>query len=354
MQMKFMALNIIFENINVDLMYALPNEKLATLKKDIKDFIKLGVNHISTYSLIIEENTALYVKKVKNISEELDAKIVSLGSIPGVDTFLAGLSTLGQEIHGFHIGNYSGKQILIEGGIHAREYPASPVVVGLVEYLATQSLDGGIYVIPLMNPDGARLVLDGTDWIPCEKQREYVLNINNDSSDFSLWKANIWAVDLNVNFDALWGGGSQNVFCPAPENFVGYYPESEREVRELTGLAFRIMPDLTLSYHTKGEVIYYGFETLTPEQIERDRIIAEAISEVNGYIPIKTENSTGGFSDWVSEYLEVPAFTVEIGPVSAPTPVPLEFVPDAIERNKNVPIRCLEILNQTDFSNLRS
>lgn len=277
--------------------------------------------------------------------DELNARILALRQLEGVDYFLAGLSTLGQEIHGFHLGSYDGKQILIEGGIHAREYPASLVVIGMTEYLSTQDLEGGLYIIPLMNPDGARLVLDGVDWIPCEKQKEYILNINDGSTDFSQWKANIWAVDLNVNFDALWGEGAQNVFCPAPGNFIGYYPESEREVRELTGLAYRIRPDLTLSYHTKGEVIYYGFESLTPEQVERDRIIAEQISAINGYIPIKTENSVGGFSDWVSEYLEVPAFTIEIGPVTAPTPVPIEYIPDAIERNKNVPKELLNILN---------
>ena len=288
--------------------------------------------------------------KVGMTFEELNNQILALRDIEGVDSFLAGLSTLGQEIQGFHLGSYEGKQILIEGGIHAREYPATLAVIGMLEYLSTQELDGGIYIIPLINPDGVRLVLDGVDWIPCEKQREYVLNINNGSEDFSQWKANIWAVDLNVNFDALWGQGAQNVFCPAPGNFVGYYPESEREVRELTGLAYRIQPDLTLSYHTKGEVIYYGFETLTPEQIERDRLIAETIAEVNGYIPIKTENSVGGFSDWISEYLEVPAFTIEIGPVTAPTPVPLEYVPDAIERNKNVPIVCLNLLKEARTS----
>lgn len=63
------------ENINVDLMYALPNEKLATLKKDIKDFIKLGVNHISTYSLIIEPHTKAYIEGTKNISQELDLRM---------------------------------------------------------------------------------------------------------------------------------------------------------------------------------------------------------------------------------------------------------------------------------------
>lgn len=64
-----------FDNINVDLIYALPTEDMGVLRRDISQILKLDVEHISTYSLIIEENTALYVKKVKNIPEELDAKM---------------------------------------------------------------------------------------------------------------------------------------------------------------------------------------------------------------------------------------------------------------------------------------
>ena len=64
-----------FDNINVDLIYALPTEDMMVLRKDISLLLKLDVDHISTYSLIIENNTALYNKKVKNINEELDAKM---------------------------------------------------------------------------------------------------------------------------------------------------------------------------------------------------------------------------------------------------------------------------------------
>lgn len=64
-----------FDNINVDLIYALPTENMSILKKDIKSILKLNIEHISTYSLIIEEHTALYNKKVKNIDEELDYKM---------------------------------------------------------------------------------------------------------------------------------------------------------------------------------------------------------------------------------------------------------------------------------------
>jgi g-D-glutamyl-meso-diaminopimelate peptidase len=258
-----------------------------------------------------------------------------------------GYSTLGQPIYALHLGNYSGKQILIEAGIHAREYPSTLVVCGIAEYLSTQIIPGGIYIIPLSNPDGARLTLDGLDFLPCQKLKDYILHINNQSLDFSQWKANAMAVDLNVNFNALWGQGAQNLTCPAPGNFIGYYPESEREVRELITFTYNINPALTISYHTKGEVIYYGFETLTPEELARDADLAQIISSINGYAPIITENSVGGYSDFVSEYLRVPAFTIEIGPVTAPTPIPLDIVPEAIEKNKLVPIRLLETLNIT-------
>ena len=277
---------------------------------------------------------------------ELIAEILSLQEYDNIDTVAVGQSTTGQEIYGYHIGNYNGPQILIEAGIHAREYPSSLTVVGMAKYLATQEItNGGIYIVPLVNPDGARLVLDGLDWITCAKTREYLLSINDGNTNFSQWKADIWAVDLNVNFPALWGGGSQNVFCPSPANWVGYYPASEREVRVLMDLTANILPALTLSYHTKGNVIYYGFETLTPEEIARDLEIADIISSINGYQPIKTENSTGGYSDWVSKTYRIPAFTVEVGDSSLPTPIPLSAIPDAIARNQAVPQAMLDYLN---------
>lgn len=64
-----------FDNINVDLMYALPTENLGTLKKDVKNILKLDVDHISTYSLILEEHTMLKNKNINSIDEELDYKM---------------------------------------------------------------------------------------------------------------------------------------------------------------------------------------------------------------------------------------------------------------------------------------
>ena len=61
-----------FNNINVDLMYAIPGEDLNCLNNDLDFVLSLDIEHISTYSLIIEKNTKLYINNIKNISEEED------------------------------------------------------------------------------------------------------------------------------------------------------------------------------------------------------------------------------------------------------------------------------------------
>lgn len=48
-----------FANINVDLMLALPNQTRQDLEESLKKVIHLNPNHISLYSLILEENTPL-------------------------------------------------------------------------------------------------------------------------------------------------------------------------------------------------------------------------------------------------------------------------------------------------------
>lgn len=64
-----------FNNINVDLIYALPEQTMEELEKDIDEILKLNVEHISCYSLMIEPNTKLYIDKVKYIDEDLDYKM---------------------------------------------------------------------------------------------------------------------------------------------------------------------------------------------------------------------------------------------------------------------------------------
>ncbi|WP_027637239.1 radical SAM family heme chaperone HemW [Clostridium butyricum] len=49
-----------FENINVDLMFGLPNQNMKDWKVSLEDVMSLEPDHISAYSLIIEEGTCFY------------------------------------------------------------------------------------------------------------------------------------------------------------------------------------------------------------------------------------------------------------------------------------------------------
>lgn len=57
-----LARKVGFKNINVDLMIGLPNQSIVNIKESLEKVIKLNPEHISVYSLILEEGTKLYKK----------------------------------------------------------------------------------------------------------------------------------------------------------------------------------------------------------------------------------------------------------------------------------------------------
>ena len=61
-----------FKNINVDLIYGLPEENMEDLLMDLDRLMELDITHISTYSLMINKHTILGINKVKEIDEDLD------------------------------------------------------------------------------------------------------------------------------------------------------------------------------------------------------------------------------------------------------------------------------------------
>lgn len=75
-----------FDNINVDLMSALPGQTLKSYEETLNKVVRLEPEHISAYSLIVEENTLMYdrVKKaqIKSINilpdEESERKMYYL------------------------------------------------------------------------------------------------------------------------------------------------------------------------------------------------------------------------------------------------------------------------------------
>ncbi|CCQ97576.1 Oxygen-independent coproporphyrinogen III oxidase [[Clostridium] ultunense Esp] len=51
--------NLNFKNVNVDLMFGLPNQTMEDCKETLEKITKLDIEHISYYSLILEENTLM-------------------------------------------------------------------------------------------------------------------------------------------------------------------------------------------------------------------------------------------------------------------------------------------------------
>ena len=74
-----LARNLGFKNINVDLMLALPNQTIIDLEESLEKIVNLEPEHISVYSLILEDNTPLKNEVENNIlklpSEDMERKM---------------------------------------------------------------------------------------------------------------------------------------------------------------------------------------------------------------------------------------------------------------------------------------
>ena len=67
-----------FENINIDLIYAVQGQSMQNLKQDLNNFLNLEIPHLSIYSLILEDNTILKIKGYTPIEEDLDRAMYDL------------------------------------------------------------------------------------------------------------------------------------------------------------------------------------------------------------------------------------------------------------------------------------
>ena len=260
----------------------------------------------------------------------------------GVETGVVGESELKQRIPYVFVGKKNGNYMIVQGAMHAREHLTALLVVCLAKHLVKNShlpLDGGIYFVPMTNPDGVRLCQEGVGFIRDKERKSNLLTING-GSDFTLWKANADGVDVNVNFDARWGEGVQNGYFKSSQNYVGKAPFSAAESRCLAEFTERIKPLVTLSYHLKGEQIYWEFGQ-TSHRRHRDKRYADAIANYTGYTLVGGEGSVGGYKDWCVEKLKIPAYTIEVGNDSFEHPFPYEQFTVILEQNLDLPRKLL-------------
>ncbi len=127
---------------------------------------------------------------------------------PFIRREVIGTSVIGHPIEEIRIG-YGPKKVHYNGSFHANEWITTPVLMEFINDYVLALTNGTsirglsmlpyyesveLSVVPMVNPDGVDLVVDG---LPIEEPyRANVLALNGGSTNFSGWKANISGVDL--------------------------------------------------------------------------------------------------------------------------------------------------------------
>ncbi|MBE6572854.1 MAG: peptidase M14 [Ruminococcaceae bacterium] len=255
-----------------------------------------------------------------------------------------GSSLLGKPIPAVRIGEGKSK-LLYVGTHHGMERITTGILIRfleeLCEYLSYSRMIYGvsseyilktrcIYMIPMLNPDGADIQLHGVTEDNIMYQR--LIEMNNKSSDFSHWQANARGVDLNHNYNAGFEEYKNiekelGIYGGSATRYSGEYPESEPETSAITAFIRTLSPfKYIFTLHTQGEEIYSGYNGHEPKGSRR---AASVLANASGYTLCQPESgaaSYGGLKDWyVSEY-DAPAYTIECGRGTNPLP-PSDLIP---------------------------
>lgn len=322
---------------------------------------------------IVETKTALYTYEM--MLEDIDTLC---NQYPDrlQDNMIA-YSADGREIHEIILGNPAAENhIMMQAGIHGREYMTSQLVMKMLEYYACfyeeGSFDGvsyqdifdktAIHVVTMSNPDGVTISQLGVEALnnsyfadiiyECYERDKGTLAYEEDSNgdmnwnDYykkagynreasghfreitfeeyqRIWKANARGVDLNNNFDADWAAIDLKK-APSYGSFKGDYPLSESESQALVEMAYKHDYKCFLSYHARGQLIYYDVVGNSLENSQASLDLANALDDWIKYGPVNTAGAynvnLGGFGDWVQLSLNKPSVTIENGK----RPCPLE------------------------------
>lgn len=234
------------------------------------------------------------------------------------------------------------------GTHHAREPISMEVCVAILEHLTegygidpdiTHILDSSqVWIVPLLNPDGHKLVIDQTDIWWRKNIRD---NNNNGNIDTASWGNGYDGVDLNRNYSHGWGNISASD-DPLSVTYHGLNPFSEPETSALKTLLESKRFLAGVSYHTYGEwVLYpygYGHNLYAPDVTELSQLainMAASIPKVgNGtYTPSPSFGLypvSGSFDDWSYGTRGTFSYTIEMADQFIP---PASQVPVIIQNH---------------------
>lgn len=254
------------------------------------------------------------------------------------------------------------RKVMFSASHHANEWITSLVLLKFLEDLTAAATAGEkllgedargllnaatIYIIPMVDPDGVDLVVGAIEPGSAQYTRAENYSRNYPSIPFpDGWKANLNGVDLNLQYPARWLRAreikfSQGFVSPAPRDFVGLYPLSQKESRGLAIYTDEIDPDVVVAFHTQGKEIYWEFEDYF---VPGARELGEIFAQVSGYTlaQVPEASSYAGYKDWFIQRFRRPGYTVEAGLGVNPLPIS-QF--DEIYRD-NLPILLAAILGR--------
>ena len=252
-------------------------------------------------------------------------------AFPAARVFRAGKSALGKEIPALGMGRLKNASLFV-GATHGEEWLTSLLLMRFAWEIAAAWTDEapsfagvtrekGLIIVPMLNPDGVEIALDGPRKAgPFRDQTEPLYRANGGK-----WQANARGVDLNPNFDAGWNilremETVSGITGPAATRYGGPYPHSEPETRGIINLIYAFQPRRLYSFHSQGEEIFWEYGGLQVPQAES---IARALSALSGYTLVKNSGlaSHGGLKDWFIQEFRRPGFTIEIGKGENPLPI---------------------------------
>ena len=259
---------------------------------------------------------------------------------PALEEEVLTTTAYGRPVQALEIGDGE-RQVIFSAAHHANEWITATVLLKFLEELADAAEKGGklwgveartilkaatIRAVPMVDPDGVDLVTGAIR--PTEPEYTAARQIAGNFPDIPFpdgWKANLLGVDLNLQYPAGWLIAREIKFGqgfdrPAPRDFVGRAPLSQRESRALADYTEDAEPELALALHTQGKVIYWQFRDY---QVPGARALAEEFARVSGYALEDTpyESSFAGYKDWFIQRWRRPGFTIECG--SGENPLPL-------------------------------
>lgn len=254
---------------------------------------------------------------------------------PFIRIFSIGQSVLGRQIFAISIGNV--KEInLMAGAFHAQEWLTATLLIRYLEHLCfairektsikrvtlNQSLSQkGIVFIPMVNPDGVSIALEGAE--SAQMLCEFVKNIQENSE--KSWQANARGVDINHNFNAGYLELKKleienGITSPSPRQYGGAYAHSEPESKALVNFCNKNNIKTAYAFHSQGEEIFYEYGYHTPS---KSYYLAKLFSLLSGYTLVQNDGlySHGGFKDYFIDKFSRPGFTIEIGRGVNPLPI---------------------------------